>query len=235
MIRTLALLLMVSCASAQATTISPDQLIATARASLDGLSGALPGELIFTPSALSASRLDIQSDAEQVTLRAAPIDGSWPRKRVGVPVQVLVDGVPSQTRMVWFTVQWWLERPTYGRAFADGTPSAQLLLETRRMDVAGVLAAQEASTQAGAPLAGRLTHAVRAGDLVQARDFAAAPTIARRDPVILRVRRGAVELRLPAVATADGHLGEAIAVLPQGARTPVHARVTASGEVCIEQ
>ncbi|QJD69747.1 flagellar biosynthesis protein FlgA [Xanthomonas campestris pv. badrii] len=235
MIRTFTLLLMVSCASAQASSISPDRLIATARASLDGLSSTLPGELVFTPAALPASQLKVESDAAQVTLQAAPIDGSWPRKRVGVPVHVLVDGVPSQTRMVWFTVQWWMERPTYGRAFADGTPSGQLALVTKRMDVAGVLTVGEASLERNVPVAGRLIHAVRAGDLVQARDFAAAPTIARHDPVTLRVRRGAVELRMPAVATADGQPGDAIAVLPQGTRTPVRARVIASGEVSIEQ
>ncbi|QBG97562.1 flagella basal body P-ring formation protein FlgA [Xanthomonas oryzae] len=235
MIRTLTLLLMVSCASAQASSISPARLIATARASLDGLSSALPGELVFTPSALAASELKIQSDTAQVTLQAAPIDGSWPRKRVGVPVQVLVDGVPHQTRMVWFTVQWWMERPTYGRAFADGTPSGQLALVNKRMDVAGLLAVEDASTQIGASVAGRLIHAVRAGDLVQARDFAAVPAVARRDAVTLRVRRGAVELRMPAVAAADGQPGDAIAVLPQGTRTPVQARVIAIGEVSIEQ
>ncbi|WOB51120.1 flagella basal body P-ring formation protein FlgA [Xanthomonas hydrangeae] len=234
MIRMLALLLM-SCASAQATNISPDQLIATARASLDTLSSALPGELILTASALPASQLEIDTATAQLTLHATRIDGSWPRKRVGVPVQVLVDGVPTQTRMVWFTVQWWLERPTYARAFANGTPSDQVVVVPKRVDVAGVFAIDQVATPGMPPVAARLKHTVRAGDLVQAHDFAAAPTIARRDPVTLRVRRGAVELRLPAIATADGQLGEAIAVLPQGTRTPVQARVVAGGEVSIEQ
>lgn len=235
MIRTCALLLMVSCASAQATTIAPDRLVATARASLDALSSALPGELTITAAALPSSQLDVEADASRVTLQATPIDGSWPRKRIGVPVRVLVDGVPTQTRMVWFTVQWWLERSTYTRAFADGTPSAQLLIVNKRVDVAGILAIGEALGQVTLPASGRLKHAVRAGHLVKPDDFTAAPTIARRDPVTLRVRSGAVELRLPALATADGQLGEAIAVLPKGARTPVLARVVANGEVSIEQ
>lgn len=234
MTRMLALWLLMACASAQASNISPDRLIATARASLEALSSTLPGELILTASALPASQLDTETVTAQMTLKAGPIDGTWPRKRVGVPVQILLDGVPTQTRMVWFTVQWWLERPTYARAFANGTPGEQVVVVTKRMDVAGVLAVDAVAAPGKAPAAVRLKHAVRAGDLVQMQDFAAAPAIARRDPVTLHIRRGAVELQLPAIAAADGQPGEAIAVLPQGARTPVQARVVASGEVSIE-
>ncbi|CAD2264929.1 flagella basal body P-ring formation protein FlgA [Xanthomonas arboricola pv. juglandis] len=235
MTRMLALLWLMSCASAQASNISSDRLIATARASLEAVSGMLPGELVLTASALPDSQLETEMAATtQMRLQAGRIGGAWPRKRVGVPVEVLVDGVPTQTRMVWFTVQWWLERPTYARAFASGTPGEQVVVVAKRMDVAGVLAADEVAASGEAPAAARLKHAVRAGDLVQAHDFAAAPAIARRDPVTLRIRHGAVELRLPATAVADGQPGEAIAVLPQGARTPVQARVVASGEVSIE-
>lgn len=99
MTRMLALLWLMSCASAQASNISSDRLIATARASLEAVSGMLPGELVLTASALPDSQLETEMAATtQMRLQAGRIGGAWPRKRVGVPVEVLVDGVPTQTR-----------------------------------------------------------------------------------------------------------------------------------------
>ncbi|WDM67821.1 flagella basal body P-ring formation protein FlgA [Xanthomonas cucurbitae] len=234
MIRTPTLLLLLaSCGEAHAATIPPDRLIAAAQGSLRAMSSDLPGELIFNASMPVGSQ--VGASAEAVSLSVGPVAGDWPRKRVGVPVHISVDGVLQHSRMVWFTVQWWLERPTYARAFPGGAASAHVVTIDKRIDAAGVLTVTEATSPISLPAGLRLRRSVHAGEVMRANDFSDAPMIARRDPVTLRVRRGAIELRLPAIAATDGQLGDAITVVPQGARAAVHAHVDARGEVSIEQ
>lgn len=230
-----AIALLLSCA-AQAClamqSVTPDRLIACARAALEARSVGLTGELEFIPrTGLPASQVEGEG---QVRIEAGGVDGAWPRRRIGVPVQVWMDGQMMQSRMVWFTVHWWQDVPVYARNALAGERANVLATQVVRTDLAGVIDADRAGAPPEMTPALRLRRAVRVGQPVLEGDFEPVPPVARQERVALTVREGPVELRTAATAQGDGEIGERVKVLPDGAGQWVLARVIARNEVAIE-
>jgi flagellar basal body P-ring formation protein FlgA len=219
------------CMAAQ--VVAPDELIEQARAALLARSSDLPGQLEIVPA---AALLSSQVDGEgELRLEAGTVDGAWPRRRVGVPVQVWLGERLVQSRMVWFTVSWWHDVPVYSHDAQAGVSSTSLETHIARTDLAGAMDVRQLSESRMPVAAGlRLRRAVRAGQPVLAGDFEPSPAVARQAQVTLAVRHGQVELKTPAVAQGDGEVGELVKVLPSGASQWVRARVMARGEVAIE-
>lgn len=221
----------VPCMAAQ--VVAPDQLIEHARAALQARSSDLPGQLELIPAAALLSS-QVEGDGE-LRLQAGTVDGVWPRRRVGVPVQVWLGERLMQSRMVWFTARWWHDVPVYSRNAQAGTSASSLETHVARTDLAGEVEARKLAELRMPLTAGlRLRRTVRAGQPVLAGDFEPSPAVARQAQVMLAVRHGQVELKTPAIAQGDGEVGELIKVLPSGAAQWVRARVMARGEVVIE-
>lgn len=219
-----------ACLAAQVVT--PESLIACARAALETRSVGLTGELEFMPrTGLSASQVDSEG---QVRIEAGAVEGTWPRRRVGVPVQIWVNEQRAQSRMVWFTVHWWQDVPVYVRDAQASDRADALLTQVARTDLAGVVDADRVGAPSEMTPDLRLRRAVRAGQPVLESDFEPVPAVARRDRVTLTVSEGPIELRTAAIAQGDGEVGERVKVLPDGAGHWVLARVTARNEVAIE-
>ncbi|HVJ38115.1 MAG TPA: flagellar basal body P-ring formation chaperone FlgA [Stenotrophomonas sp.] len=229
-----ALLLLILClaaAPAAAGVLAGERLVETARQALQARSDGLPGHLEFRADEVPDSRIE---PAEQVVLQAGELRGEWPRKRVGVPVTIR-GAAREQTRMVWFVVNWWVEQPLYLASARQGAASTSLRWRMGRIDAAGVLASGDLLLDEPDLSGQRLRHAVREGDPMRLSDFEAAPLVARREPVSLKMHSGRITLTLPASAVGDAKLGEQVKVLPSGAGTPLTATVTGKGEVSIGQ
>jgi flagellar basal body P-ring formation protein FlgA len=218
-------------ASLAAQTVTADMLIASAQEALAARSAGLPGEIEYVPSAgLSASQVD---GAGPVRVEAGAVGGTWPRRRVGVPVHIWIEDQLEQSRIVWFTVRWWQDVPVYVRDARAGDRADGLSVRTMRTDLAGV-DAQHAVAPSELTSDLRLRRTVRAGQPVLDVDFEPVPAVARQQSIALTVREGAIAVRTAAIAQRDAEVGERIKVLPQGADQWIQARVVARNEVAVD-
>jgi flagella basal body P-ring formation protein FlgA len=210
--------------------VEAQALMECARAALLQRAPDVASELELTAAPLEPSRLD---DGEPVRLQAGSIDGSWPRRRVGVPVTIWRGDKQVQSRMVWFDVRQWREVQVYARDARTGETGDEVPLQVERTDL---LAAALPATGllSNAPAQARLRRAVRRGQLALAADFETLPAVTRADEVRLRLRGDGLQLTTVATAQRDGQVGEWIEVIPRDG-TPVRARVTARNEVTLEQ
>lgn len=219
------------CLAAQ--SVADEQLVACAEAYLRARS--LPG----------TGRLELVSRAELapsalhgeggVRLQARPLDGLWPRRRVGVPVDVWQGDRIVQTRMVWFSVRWWQHVPIYATDARSGTPMSELPTRTAEVDMAGKADLSISMGSLGSLENWRLRRSVRAGQPVLGSDLVPRPPVSRDEAVSLSLRRGAVALTVPAIASADAAVGQWVQVRVEGAERSVLAKVVAPNEVAIEQ
>ena len=220
--------------SAAATRVPAQRMVEVARDYLQLRARSIPAEWEFTPSgALSASTV---AGPGNLSIRAGKVDGPWPRSRVGVPVELLVDDVAVQTRMVWFTARAWRQAHVYASNYRNGDPSEGLKTLVRRIDIAvdggdGIVPAEASDPM---PPGQRLLRDVRAGQPVLARHLGPMPAVARNTRVALQVRQAGVALTTAALARDDGEVGDRVAVLPNGATQWVKAAVSGRNEVTIE-
>lgn len=231
-LRTLLLIALASpCAGSHAASVDAVRLVEAARSVLEARSTGLPGEWEFVPAGgLSVS----QVEGDEVRVEAQPVEGRWPRGRVGVPVQVWVDGQPAQSRMVWFTVRRWLEVPVYARDAQAGESLASVATHLQRRDMAEFADRAPFADPVDTPGALQLRRSVRAGHPVMRDELRSMPDVSRQQAVALIVRRGALVLSTPALAQADAVVGEQVRVLPEGATQWVLARVNGPNEVVLE-
>ena len=216
-----------------APSVSEEQMVACAEASLRARSLAGTGRLELVSSAeLAPSVLHGEGD---VRLRARSVDGMWPRRRVGVPVDVFQGERIVQTRMVWFSVRWWQRIPVYATNARSGTPMSELPTRTAEVDMAGIAESSLSMESLGTLENWRLRRSVRAGEPVLSSDLVRRPPVSRDGAVSLSLRQGPVALRVPATANADATLGQWVHVRVEGAERSVLAKVIAPNEVAIEQ
>lgn len=230
-LRPLLLMLCLAAPSAWAgERVQAQALIDCARAALLQRAPDVATELELIATPLEPSLLD---DGDAVRLQAGKIDGSWPRRRIGVPVTIWRGEQQLQSRMVWFNVRQWREVQVYARDARSGESGEQIPLQIERTDL---LAAASPATDllVAAPSQARLRRAVRRGQLALAADFETLPAVARADEVRLRLRADGLQLTTVATAQRDGQVGDWIEVVPRDGM-PVRARVTARNEVTLEQ
>ena len=230
-LRPLLLMLCLAAPSAWAgERVQAQALIDCARTALLHHAPEVAAELELTATPLEPSLLD---DGEAIRLQAGKIDGTWPRRRIGVPVTIWRGEQQLQSRMVWFNVRQWREVQVYARDARTGETGDEVPLQVERTDL---LAAALPATGllSNAPAQARLRRAVRRGQLALAADFETLPAVTRADEVRLRLRGDGLQLTTVATAQRDGQVGEWIEVIPRDG-TPVRARVTARNEVTLEQ
>jgi flagella basal body P-ring formation protein FlgA len=219
------------CLAAQ--TVSGEQLLACAEASLRERSEMLTGRLELSASAMPEAS-SIAGEGE-VRLQARAVDGAWPRRRVGVPVEIRRGDRVEQTRMVWLSVQWWQQVPVYGVDMRSGTPLNTLAVRIDEVDMAWSTEPAVALDALGSMDYWRLRRTVRAGEPVMRSDLALRPAVSREEAVRLSLRQGPVALTVPAIANGEGEMGQWVQVRAEGAERSVLAKVVARGEVAIER
>lgn len=211
-------------------TIDAAEFVRTAEKALECKSASLTGNMEWS----LVGRLDaFQLAADRYELVAGEVRGQWPRRRVGVPVNVLVDGKKMQSRIVWFSVRQWTPALVYRQAATSGDVVDPEQIGVERMDVVGLDVPDPRQTDWVRGM--RLRHPVRAGQLVLRTDFEPAPAVARNDEVQLAVQVGTIRLVTSAVAFEDGAIDELINVRPEGVTDMVRARVVGRNEVQIER
>lgn len=214
-----------------AMPLAGDRLVEVARAELEARTSGLPGNWEFVAEGGLRSEV-VAADAR---IQAVSPDGRWPRKRIGVPVQVWADDRPVQSRMVWFTVHRWQEVPVYARDARAGDSLEQVSTTMQRRDMAEfgdrAILAEQVSLHGTL----RLRRSVRAGQPVMHDDLEASPAVARQKNVTLTVHKGPVTISTRALAQEDAAIGDPVRVLPSGAKQWVQARVTGPNEVAIEE
>jgi len=186
------------------------------------------------------ARISVVGKPEDVTvlpghlaLDARRPAGRLPRERVGIPVDVSVNGEVARRATVWFAVS--VERDVLGYSTdaPRGSLPAALKLARQDTDVAAVHGDLVADPSQLEGL--RLRHAVLAGSPVLLEDFERIPDVDRQERVEVIVAYGAIRMRTKGTAQSPGGTGDIVPILVDGADAPVHARVTSKGVVEVDQ
>ncbi|ULU23704.1 flagellar basal body P-ring formation chaperone FlgA [Dyella terrae] len=192
----------------------------------------LPGNGDATLSTMGAPE-DVRVPTGAVSIKARDVSGRWPRSRVGVPVDVLVDGRVVRSATVWFAVSVRGKALTYSEDAAMGVPAQSLRTQAADIDMAAL---QETPVESPEALDGlRLRRPVQAGAPVLSSDFEKIPDVDRREKVRVLASYGAIHLTTHGVANSTGNAGDVVPVLVDGADVPVRARVTDKGVVEVVQ
>lgn len=215
--------------TAAVQVVPGERIVASALSALVGRSAGVEGILEWRPVGVAPDSRIPQGHYE---LRVGEMHGAWPRRRIGVPVQLWVDGRLAQSRVVWFSGHWWREALVYAHDAKAGQDARGSLAQLQKIDSAGIdiIASGDMGWSEGL----RLKKSVRAGEPVRRADFERVPMVARNDRVSIAVDVGGVHLMTTGVAGEEGSMDEVIRVLPRGAERSVQARVVARNEVKIE-
>jgi flagellar basal body P-ring formation protein FlgA len=216
------------CASASPTlqTVVSARIVDIARAELDECLGddkaVAQVDVVGKPE-------DVQVLSGALTIKARKPEGRWPRARVGLPVDISVNGQVVRSATVWFAVSVHHDIPGYAADAAMGTAASALKFTPHDADVAML---QSAVVTDPSELNGmRLRHAVLAGSPVLLEDFERIPDVDRQQRVDVLASYGVIKLEAKGTAIGHGNTGDTVLVLVDGAEAPVHARVTDKGVV----
>jgi flagella basal body P-ring formation protein FlgA len=172
---------------------------------------------------------DVQVLSGAIAIKARKPEGRWPRARVGMPVDISVNGQLVRSATVWFAVSVHRDVPGYAADAAMGTAAPALKFALHDEDVAML---QSAVVTDPSQLAGmRLRHPVLAGSPVLIEDFERIPDVDRQQRVDVMATYGVITLQTKGTAINRGNAGDTVLVLVDGAETPVHARITDKGVV----
>lgn len=159
--------------------------------------------------------------------------GRLPRARVGVPVDIRVDGEIVRRATVWFAVSIHRDVLGYSTDASRGSASGTLKFATENIDIATV---QGDLVTDPTQLTGmRLRHEVLAGSPVLREDFERIPDVDHQERVDVLVSFGAIHMQTKGTALGQGDIGDTVSVLVDGAEAPVRARVTDKGVVEVDQ
>lgn len=210
--------------------VASSEVVAAARSELDTQLGS---DSAHASVSVIGSPEDIDVAGEAVSLKAHRLTGRWPRARVGVAVDVHVDGRIVRTATVWFALEVRHAVLAYAQDAATGAPAGQLHWANRELDIA---AAEGESVSDPAQLQGmRLRRPVLAGAPAMLGDFERVPDVDRQQRVEVIATVGAVRLQTHGVANRQGAPGDVIPVMVDGAEAPVAARVIDKGAVEVVQ
>lgn len=181
-----------------------------------------------------AGRIDDQTvPAGALSTVVGSIAGRWPRARVGVPVQLRVDGAVARTLTVWVESQDLRNVPTYSADYPARRAGEAIALATAQVDMN--CCAGDAMESIDAVQSLRLKRSVRAGQPAMAADFEVIPDVQAQQPVHIDVARGAVRLSVPGIALRDGRIGERIPVRADDGERTVVSRVTGKQKVQVDE
>lgn len=222
----LATSLLVPIASAAVQTVEGARILDTARAVMASDRAGRGTDITFHPLGRTA---DAVVPGGKVTLHASRPTGTWPRSRVAIPVQLLVDGRSVRTETVWFAVSAKRQALVSADDAIQGTAATDLAVRLASVDVASV---HGQVLQTLGPLAGmRLKQGLRAGAPLLREDFEPVPDVDVRGKVTVLVNLGAIRMQTRGTALSAGNAGQTILVLAEGAESPVRARVQSKGVV----
>jgi flagellar basal body P-ring formation protein FlgA len=168
-----------------------------------------------------------------VTLKVHALSGRWPRARVGVPVEICVDGHVVRSATVWFALEVHRQVLAYAADTLVGASAASLKLVPRDVDVAAVQGELIADLSQVEGV--RLRHPVMAGTTAVREDFERVPDVDRQERVRVMVASGVIHMQARGTAMARGNTGDMVPVLVDNAEAPVRARITDRGVVEVVQ
>ncbi|MDE2154488.1 MAG: flagellar basal body P-ring formation protein FlgA [Xanthomonadaceae bacterium] len=210
--------------------IDAARVVAAARAQIDARLGSERGT---TRVAVVGTPEDMTVPQGVVALSVRPLAGRWPRSRVGVPVEIRVDGRVVRSATVWFALAVHRQALVYAADAPVGALAASLKLVPRDEDVAqmqGTLISDPHGIQGM-----RLRHPVLAGSAVEREDFEHIPDVDRQERVRVMVLSGSIRMQARGTAMAKGDTGDMVPVLVDNAEAPVQARITDRGVVEVVQ
>ena len=210
--------------------VAAARIVAAARARIDARLDADGAKASVTVVGVPE---DVELPLGSIQLDAGALTGRWPRARVGVPVNISINGRVVRSATVWFAVSVHRDALAYAADAAEGTSAAALSLVTRDTDVA-----QVAGKLVGSPaqLAGlRLRHPVLADSVATMGDFERIPDVDRQQRVRVMVAAGTVRLQAMGTALGSGDVGGVLSVKVDGAQSPVRALVMGKGVVSVAQ
>lgn len=188
-----------------------------ARAALER---AFAGRDVTLSAVQPASDLELPKGERPAELRAQIQSDQTRPGRIGVTVQVTIDGAHWRNVITSWDVSEWQMRPVLVRALAAGETIGAALLERRRVSVA-----REAALEAEHLIGARLARAMPEGSPLYPDDVVRELLVRNGDSLLLEVRRGSVTARVPAVAEQDGALGDEVRVRPTNGTRSLQAKV----------
>jgi len=143
---------------------------------------------------------------------------------VGVPVELLVDGTRYRTVWTSWRVEVWETRDVLRRPVRAGEELAPEHFERQRVRVGD--AAELPRVEPGQAIGAVAKHDLAAGNAVSSFDLSRPLAVTKGTTLYLRVRKGAIEARVAAVALDSGSVGQKIQVQAVESRQVLHATVT---------
>jgi len=210
--------------------VDASRLIAAARGQVDEKLGA---ERDSAQVAVVGKPEDVMVPAGAVSLQLHPLQGRWPRARVGVPVDICVDGRVVRSAAVWFALDVHRQVLGYAADAAAGTSGVALKLVPVDADVVLVQGDLVADPHELDHM--RLRHPVMAGSVAVREDFERIPDVDLRERVQVKVAFGSIHMQAKGTATTRGNVNDVVSVLVDEAEAPVHARVIGKGVVEVVQ
>jgi flagella basal body P-ring formation protein FlgA len=228
------LLLAMTSSHGHATTtsqhVAPDRLVAAARAQLDAQLG---NDRAASQVFLVGMPEDAVLPVGKLDLKTHPLKGRWPRSRVGVPVEIHLNGQAMRSATVWFSVSVQGAVLKYAVDAPMGGQAASLKLVPGQADIAQL---QGDLIREPHDIDGmRLRHPVLAGAIATRDDFVRVPDVDREQRVRVMEAYRSVHLEARGTASGQGNVGDVVAVLVDGTEVPVHARITDKGVVEVVQ
>lgn len=159
----------------------------------------------------------------------AEVSGEARPGRVGVRVQISVDGAAWRNVITTWEVKEWQVRPVLMRRALPGETIQAAMLEHRRVPVS-----RTEALHAGHLIGAQLARAVEAGSALYADDVVRELLVRVGGSLMLEVRRGAVTARVPAVAEENGALGDEVRVRPTNGTRTLRARVVGRDTVRVD-
>ncbi|MDE3071448.1 MAG: flagellar basal body P-ring formation protein FlgA [Pseudomonadota bacterium] len=210
--------------------IDAARVVAAARAQIDARLGSERGTarvaVVGVPEDMTVPR-------GVVALDLRPLAGRWPRSRVGVPVEIRVDGRVVRSATVWFALAVHRQALVYAADAPVGALAASLKLVPRDEDVARVQGTLIGDLHDIRGM--RLRHPVLAGSVAEREDFERIPDVDRQERVRVLVASGSIRIQARGTAMAKGNAGDVVPVLVDNAEAPVQARITDRGVVEVVQ
>lgn len=207
-------------------TIASARMVDAARAELDACLGddkaVAQVDVVGKPE-------DVQVLSGALAIKARKPEGRWPRARVGMPVDISVNGQLVRSATVWFAVSVHRDVPGYAADAALGTAAASLKFSPHDVDVAAMQGQLVTDPHQLDDM--RLRHPVLAGSPVLLEDFERIPDVDRQQRVDVSAKYGVITLQTKGTAIGRGNAGDIVLVLVDGAEAPVHARITDKGVV----
>lgn len=210
--------------------IDAARVVAAARKQIDAQLGSERGAAQVTVVGMPED-LTVPEGAATLSLR--PLTGRWPRARIGVPVDISVNGQIVRSATVWFALSLHRQVLSYAGDATPGAPASSLKLVPRDVDVAAVQGEVVKDLREVQGL--RLRHPVLADAIVVREDFERIPDVDRQERVQVMVTMGSIHMQAKGTAMAKGDAGEIVPVLVDNAEAPVHARITDRGVVEVVQ